>query len=81
MMGLFEKIGFNRRQQSLKDAVPYDPETQRPVIRASICTGERVAGFKNKVDGHFTEVMLIRSAEDERLFKETYGIDELKTEY
>jgi hypothetical protein len=81
MMGLFEKFGFNRRQQSLKDAVPYDPETQRPVIRASICTGERVAGFKNKVDGHFTEVMLIRSAEDERLFKETYGIDELKTEY
>lgn len=80
-MGLFEKFGFNRRQQSLKDAVPYDPETQRPVIRASICTGERVAGFKNKVDGHFTEVMLIRSAEDERLFKETYGIDELKTEY
>ena len=80
-MGLFEKFGFNRRQQSLKDAVPYDPETQRPVIRASICTGERVAGFKNKVDGHFTEVMLIRSTEDERLFKETYGIDELKTEY
>lgn len=79
-MGLFEKLGFNRRQE-LKDAVPFDPETQRPIIRASICTGERVAGFKNKTDGHFTEVMLIRSAEDERVFKETYGIDELKTEY
>ncbi len=79
-MGLLEKLGFNRRH-SLKDAVPYNPETHYPIIRASICTGERVAGFKNKTDGHFTEVMLIRSAEDERLFKETYGIDELKTEY
>jgi hypothetical protein len=81
MMGLFEKFGFNRRQQSLKDAVPYDPETQRPVIRASICTGERAAGFKNKSDGRFTEVMLIRSVEDEELFKQTYHIDALETEY
>ena len=80
-MGLFEKFGFNRRQQSLKDAVPYDPETQRPVIRASICTGERVAGFKNKVDGHFTEVMLLRSAEDEQQFKDAYHLDALETEY
>ena len=68
-------------RKSLKVTVPFDPETQYPIIRASICTSERVAGFKNKADGHFTEVMLIRSMEDERLFKETYGIDELKTEY
>ena len=71
-----------RRKKSLSDTVPYNPETQYPVIRASICTGEQVAGFKNKADGHFTEVMLIRSMEDERIFKETYGIEEpLKTEY
>lgn len=80
-MGLFDKLGFSRRQQSLKDAVPFDPATQHPIIRASICTGERVAGFKNKADGHFTEVMLIRTAEDEQLFKEAFGVDELKTEY
>ena len=80
-MGLFDKLGFNRRQQSLKDTVPFDPATQRPIIRASICTGERVAGFKNKADGPFTEVMLIRTAEDEQLFKDAFGIDELKTEY
>jgi len=71
----------SRRQKSLRDSVPYDPETQIPIIHASICTGERVAGFKNRSDGHFTEVMLIRTAEDERTFMETYGIDSLDTEY
>lgn len=71
----------SRRQKSLRDTMPYDPETQIPIIRASICTGERVAGFKSRSDGHFTEVMLIRAAEDERTFMETYDIDSLTTEY
>ncbi|MCR4896616.1 MAG: aspartate dehydrogenase [Lachnospiraceae bacterium] len=59
----------------------FDPETQYAVIRSSICTGEKVAGFKDKKDGHFTEVMLIRSPEDEALFKQIYGIDTVKVEY
>ena len=80
-MGLFDKLGFSRRQQSLKDTVPFDPATQRRVIRASICTGERVAGFKNKADGHFTEVMLIRTPGEEQRFKDMYHLDEVRTEY
>ena len=63
------------------DITPFDPETQYAVIRSSICTGEKVAGFKNKTDGHFTEVMLIRSPADEKEFKETYGIESIKVEY
>ena len=59
----------------------YDPEKQYPVIRCSICTGEKVAGFRDKNDGHFTEVMLIRSPKDEQKFKEKYKVDQLKTEY
>ena len=59
----------------------FDPETQYAVIRSSICTGEKVAGFKNKTDGHFTEVMLIRSPAAEKEFKETYGIESIKVEY
>lgn len=81
MAGFFDKLGFGHKKKSLRDEVPFDPDTQYPVIRASICTGERVAGFKNKANGHFTEVLLIRSAEDERLFMDAYGIDELRTEY
>ena len=32
--------------------IPFDPQTQYAVIKSSICTGEKVAGFKNKTDGH-----------------------------
>ena len=59
----------------------FDPEKQTAVIRSSICTGEKVAGFRNKKDGTFTEVMLIRSPKDIEKFKEMYGVDTLKTEY
>ena len=69
------------RKKSREAAVQFNPETQYAVIHSSICTGEKVAGFKNKSDGHFTEVMLIRSPADEKEFKETYGVNSLKVEY
>ncbi|MCR5268007.1 MAG: aspartate dehydrogenase [Lachnospiraceae bacterium] len=50
-------------------------------MQASICTGEKVAGFKDKDGGHFTEVMLIRTDADLERFKKLYGITEVKTEY
>lgn len=69
------------RKKSREAAVQFNPETQYAVIHSSICTGEKVAGFKNKSDGHFTEVMLIRSPADEKEFKETYGVESVKVEY
>ena len=71
---------FGTRKKK-ETTVQFDPETQYAVIRSSICTGEKVAGFKTKTDGHFTEVMLIRTAADEKEFKETYGVESLKVEY
>ena len=71
---------FRNNRRSSTD-VTFNPETQYAVIRCSICNGEKVAGFKNKKDGHFTEVMLIRSPEEEKRFKEIYGLEEVKTEY
>ena len=53
----------------------YDHENKKPVIRASICTGEQVAGFKDLHTGAFEEIMLIRNAEDLAMFKERYGIE------
>ena len=52
----------------------YDHENLHPAIRSSICTGEKVAGFKNKNTGSFTEIMLISSDRDLEAFKRTYGI-------
>ena len=72
-------IMFGKKKKSF--SVKYDPDKEYPVIKASICTGERVAGFKIRADGHFTEVMLIASDTDLMVFKNAYGIDEIKTEY
>ena len=49
-------------------------ESQKPVIRASICTGEQVAGFKDIHTGKFTEVMLIRNQKDLEEFAKKYDI-------
>lgn len=59
----------------------YDKENETPVIRCSICTGEKVAGFKNVRTGKFTDVMLIRNDSDVELFKEQYGLDTIAKEY
>ncbi|WP_022762704.1 MULTISPECIES: hypothetical protein [unclassified Butyrivibrio] len=52
----------------------YDKENKKPVIKASICNGEQVAGFLDVHTGTFEEVMLIRDSEDLFQFKDTYGI-------
>lgn len=66
-MGLFSK----KTQKKT-----YDRSNQKPVIKASICNGEQVAGFRDIHTGKFEEIMLIRRAEDLETFKITYGIDE-----
>ena len=54
----------------------YDKDNKKPVIKASICNGEQVAGFKDVHTGKIEEVMLIKSPSDIDIFKKMYGIDE-----
>ena len=54
----------------------YDKTTKKPIIKASICTGEQVAGFRDLSTGAFEEVMLIKDQEDLASFKKIYGITE-----
>ena len=68
-------------EQHLSEDIPFDPEKQTAVVKCSICTGEQVAGFKSKEDGHFTEVMLIKEPKDLEKFKSIYKITEIKKEY
>lgn len=58
------------------ELLSYDKENKKPVIKASICNGEQVAGFKDIRTGEVEEVMLIRNAGDLAVFKQRYGIDE-----
>ena len=77
-MGLF---GRRRRQKAPHKS--WDPEQQTPAIRASICTGERVAGFIQHGSGQFISVRLLQSDADLQLFREEYGLGdrEIKTIY
>lgn len=59
----------------------YDKEKQIPVLRCSICTGEQVAGFQDKVTGKFQEIMIIRNEDDLTSFMKQYGVNEIKKEY
>ena len=68
-------------ERDLKETIPFDSQKQYAVIRSSICTGEKVAGFKNIEDGYFTEVMLIRTKEEEERFKKIYNLENVKKEY
>lgn len=72
---------FGRKKKRIEKK-SYDRENMKPILHASICTGETVAGFKNRRTGKFEEVMLIKSEADKELFKEIYDIaDDLPTEY
>ncbi len=73
-MGIFGKRKTINR-------IEYDPETEYPVIRASICNGEKVAGIRSKTSATFREIMTIRSIEDLLIFKQMCGVEEVKTEY
>ena len=57
-------------------AKSYDKENKKPIIKASICTGEQVAGFKDIHTGRIEEVMLIKNPADLERFKTMYGIEE-----
>lgn len=59
----------------------FDKNNKKPVMRCSICTGEKVAGFKDMQTGKFEEVMLIKDDKDLAAFKDMYGIDTIEKEY
>ena len=40
-------------------AIKYDPATQQPAVRRSICTGEMTVGFIDRATGRFTDLMRV----------------------
>ena len=61
------------KKQKTQASEVFDPALYTPVIRASVCTGEKVAGFRGQ-DGKLHEIMLIRNERDLDAFREQYGI-------
>lgn len=71
---------FFRKQRSYPPAA-YNAQTEKPILKCSICNGEQVAGFKNLHTGEFREIMLIKNPADLQHFKEMYNITEVTKEY
>ena len=65
-------------ERHLAEDTPFDPQRQEAILRASAGTEERIAGFRSREDGRFTEVMMLRPAAEERRFMRTYGLDSLR---
>ncbi|MBQ1547066.1 MAG: aspartate dehydrogenase [Lachnospiraceae bacterium] len=76
-------MAFNliKKKSSTVPAYAYDPDKEKPVIRASICNGEQVAGFKNMESGKFNEIMMIRDDKDLKEFMKAFRLGHVDKEY
>ncbi len=70
---------FNKKNRYIET---YDLEKYIPIIKASICTGEQVIGFKEKSTNKFIEISLIKDIKDIEDFRKKYNVlGEIKKEY
>ena len=70
-----------KKKKRLKPPIDFDKENWHPILKCSICNGEKVAGFKHKQTGQFCEVMLIRDAGELDSFLKMYELDNITKEY
>ncbi len=59
----------------------YDPATQEPAVRRSICTGEMTVGFIDRRTGRFTDLMRVDNQKELDAFMKRIGVDTLRTIY
>lgn len=62
------------KKQNKIQSVPEIPSDRKYVIRASICTGEKVAGYMDE-KGKFIDIMLIQKDSDIDEFCRRYNIN------
>ena len=59
-----------------KKKIEYDKTREKPAIKTSICTDEKVAGFLEIVTGKFRDYMLISDSNDLQKFCDGCGVSE-----
>ncbi len=74
---------FRKKKAPEPEFPAFSLEEYEPVVRSSICTGERVACMRDRESGRLREVMLIRTGEDLDAFCKAYGLkpEQVKTVY
>ena len=68
---------FKRRKVDIK----FDPQTQQPAVRRSICTGEMTVGFIDRDTGKFRDIMRVDGQAGLEAFMKEIGVTEIKTIY
>ena len=73
---------FGKKKQE-PELPQFDPADYEPVVRASICTGEKVACMRDRHSGKLHELMFIRTQADLETFCRRYGVEpeQVKTVY
>ena len=76
-------MGLFRKHPPEPETTAFDPAVYEPVIRASICTGEKVACMRERATGKLQELMLIRTDEDLAAFCRRYHVEakDMRTVY
>jgi hypothetical protein len=69
-MRLFQREKGGKRQGKIS----YDPEKMEPAVRSSICTGEMVAGLRDRQSGKFDEITLVKNQQELDEFCKACGI-------
>lgn len=69
---------FKKKKQQI---VSFDPEVYKPVLKCSICTGEKTAGFMEIKTGKFVDICVIKSDKDLEKFKSDYKVDNVEKIY
>ena len=64
-----------------KRPLKYDPQTQQPAVRRSICTGEMTAGFIDLRTGKFQDIMRVDGRKGLEAFMKEIGATEIKEIY
>ncbi len=67
---------FKRKPKA--PAISYDPATQQPAVRKSICTGEMTAGFIDLRTSKFTDLMRLDGQKGLEQFKRDTGAEEIR---
>ena len=49
-------MGFFKKKEKAAPSGDFDRENEKPIIKASICNGEQIAGFKNIHTGKMREI-------------------------
>ena len=61
-------MGFFKKKEKAAPSGKFDRENEKSIIKASICNGEQIAGFKNIHTGKMREIMLIKTSADLEYF-------------